>query len=485
LASALKHNFKIQTMKKIFITLSAVGFLLAACTKDFEEINRNPNAPENITPDFLLTNVITVAADRNAYEQGFRLANYLAQFAASVEFERIDRYEMGSNSSYWNTVYGLLNDIESMKRVNGTNEAYAAVGDIMRCHLFSQLTDMWGDVPYTEALKAREGKYTPAYDRQEDIYTDPETGILATLEDAVATLSATNNSIKGDVMFNNNLEKWIRFANSLQVRYLMRISKRENVSAKLQALADGGMLMQGNSDNAVVPYLSVAPNQFPMNTAGLGLYQEHRMTRTVDSILTLWDDPRVEVLYKPNTNGDYVGLQNGLSRETIAQRGIDLNTISLFGAIFRDVPNGVDGQYMQYAEVEFALAEAMEAGIIAGDAAMHYRNAVEASFAYYNTTVPADYFTRPAIDLGTGDAREKILTQKWLALINCGHEAWFNVRRTGIPALEPGPDNLNEGMYPVRYLYPESEQATNSANYSAAAARIGGDNINSKCWWEQ
>lgn len=462
-----------------------MGFLLIGCTKDFEEINRNPNAPENITPDFLLTNVITVAADRNAYEQGFRLANYLAQFAASVEFERIDRYEMGSNSSYWNAVYGLLNDIESMKRVNGSNEAYAAVGDIMRCHLFSQLTDMWGDVPYTEALKANQGNYTPVYDAQEDIYTDPQTGILATLENAAATLSATNNSIKGDVMFNNDLQKWVRFANSLQVRYLMRISKRENVNTRLQALVDGGMLMQSNADNAVVPYLAVAPNQFPMSIAGLGLYQEHRMTRTVDSILTLWDDPRVAVLYNPNGNGDYEGLQNGLSRETIDQRGIDLNTISLFGSIFRDVPNGVDGQFMQYAELEFALAEAAESGLITATAATRYRAAVEASFEYYDVTVPADYFTRTAIDLTAGNAREKILTQKWLALINCGHEAWFNVRRTGIPALTAGPDNLNEGMYPVRYLYPESEQATNSVNYSAAAARIGGDNINSKCWWEQ
>ncbi len=472
-------------MKRIIISSAILGLLVLGCTKDFDEINKNPNAPEEITPPFLLTNVISVAADRNAYEQGFRLANYLVQFAASVEFERIDRYEMGSNSSYWNTLYTLLNDVESMKRLEGSNEAYVAVGDIMRCHIFSQLTDMWGDVPYSEALQAGKGNFTPAYDRQEDIYTDPQTGILAVLEKAVGILQNTNSSVNGDVLFGNDLQKWVRFANSLRVRYLLRISKRMDVSSALQDLVNENQLMQSNLDNAVLPYLASAPNQFPMSIASLGLYQEHRMTRTVDSILTLWNDPRINVLYKPNSQGGFGSLPNGLSRETIGNRGIDLDTVSLFGSIFRDVPDGVDAQFMQYAELQFALAEAAQRGIIAGSVEAYYQAAIEASFAYYNVSLPGDYFTRPEIALNGSDNLEKILTQKWLSLINVGHEAWFNIRRTGIPALEPGPDNLNEDRYPVRYLYPESEQATNNANYSKAASRLGGDNINSKGWWEQ
>ena len=108
-----------------------------------------------------------------------------------------------------------------------------------------------------------------------------------------------------------------------------------------------------------------------------------------------------------------------------------------------------------------------------------------ASFDYYGVNMPADYLTQATVALDGSEDLTRILTQKWLSLINCGHEAWFNIRRTGIPILEPGPDNLNDGQYPVRYLYPESEQATNSANYAEAASRIGGDNINSKGWWEK
>lgn len=478
-------------MKKIIIGLLAICVLSIGCTEDFTAINENPNSPENIGPQFLLSNVISVAADQNAYDQGFRLANYLAQFAASVEFERIDRYEMGTNSNYWNIIFRLQSDLASIRENEASNEAYAAVSDIMASYLFSQLTDLWGDVPYTQALGAKEGNFTPVYDTQESIYTDPNTGILAVLARAAATLETTGDAISGDMMFGNNLDKWRRFANSLRVRYMLRISKRLTDFSALETLANSGDLMRSNDDNAVVPYLSAAPNQFPMSQASLGLYQEHRMTETVAAVLSSWDDPRVAVLYKPTQvsvnegTPTYKGLQNGQSRETIAQAGTILNDISLFGTIFRDVPDGIDAQFMQYAELQFALAEAVARGYISGDANAYYESGIAASFAYYGVDLPADYFTRSAVVLDGTDDLTRILTQKWLSLINVGHEAWFNVRRTGIPVLQPGPDNLNNGQYPVRYLYPESEQATNAANYASVAARIGGDNINSKGWWEQ
>ncbi len=483
---------KIRTMNKLYILgLTSFVLFLGSCTDEFDELNENPNSPEAVDPQFLLANVISVEADQNAFYQGFRLANYIQQFAASVEFERIDRYEMGTNSEYWNTIFQLLSDIKSMRELQGSNEAYNAVGDVMQSFLFSQLTDMWGDVPYTEAVNALDGQFTPAYDTQESIYTDPDTGILAVLERAAATLENSNATINGDVLFNGNLNKWMRFANSLRLRYLMRISKRLTDYSEIQALALSGKLMQSNEDNAVLPYLTSAPNQYPMTLSSLGLYQEHRMTTTVDSVLTLWNDPRANILYKPTQvsvnsgTPEFKGLMNGQDRETIAEKGIDLNDVSLFGAIFRDVPDGVDAQFMQYSEVQFALAEAAERGYITGSVQSYYEAGVRASFEYYGVDVPAGYLVQEAIALNGTDNLNKILTQKWFSLISNGHEAWFNVRRTGIPSLKPGPDNLNDDKYPVRYLYPESEQATNSSNYKIAAERIGGDNINSKGWWEK
>ncbi len=480
-------------MKNIqLILIFLVVLFTSNCTNDFDSINDNPNAPQEVSPEFLLTNVIAAETNENTYNQGLRLNNYLAQFNADVEFERIDRYELGGNSGYWNLIYGLLTDLESMKTLPGYNDAYDGVAEIMRSYLFSQLTDMWGDVPYSEAVKFGELNFTPVYDTQESIYTDPENGILAKLEAAAAQLQNTSESIRGDIMFGNDLEKWVRFANSLQVRYRMRISKRVTNFSKLQQLADGNMLMQSNADNAVVPYLSAAPNQFPLFSASTGIYQGLKMSATVETVLKDWNDPRIAVFFNPTPESvlagdpEFKGLPNGLSTQTISERGISLNDLSIMSDRFRAVADGVDAQLMLYSEVQFALAEAVGRGYITGDAETYYQNGIQAHFEYYEASVPADYFSRATIALtGSQDENlEKILTQKWLSLFMVGHEAWFNIRRTGIPVLTPGPDNFNNDQYPSRYLYPESEQAANKENYDAAVSRLGGDNINIKSWWE-
>jgi hypothetical protein len=349
---------------------------------------------------------------------------------------------------------------------------------------------MWGDVPYRDAVKAKDGITAPAYDRQENIYIATD-GILATLKNAAEVLSQSKETIAGDVLFHGNLDQWVKFANSLRVRYIMRISRQLTDFSELQALADGGPLMESNADNAVIPYLATAPNQFPLSQSALGIYNGHRMSSTIGNTLLEWNDPRIAILFRPTTksiadgNPQYKGLRNGQTRETIAAEGIDLNDISLFGAIWRDVPDGVDAQYMQYAELQFALAEAVERGYISGDARAYYENGIKAHFAYLGAELPADYLSQDNVALNGEDHLEKILTQKWVSLISNGHEAWFNVRRTGIPNLIPGPDNMNDDRFPVRYLYPEGEQATNAEHYQEAVRAMGGDNINAKVWWEK
>ncbi len=479
-------------MKNIAPILFFFSLFVVSCTKDFDSINDNPNEPQEVSPEFLLTNVIAAESNEHTYNQGLRLNNYLAQFNADVEFERIDRYELGSNSRYWNLIYGLLADLESMETLPGYNEAFDGVAEILRSYLFSQLTDMWGDVPYSEAIGFADFNFTPIYDTQESIYTDLENGILARLDAAVSQLQNTSESIRGDIMFGNDLTKWIRFANSLRVRYYLRISKRITDFSELQQLADENMLMQSNTDNAVLPYLSSAPNQFPLFSASTGIYQGLKMSETVEQTLKNWNDPRIAVFFNPTQesvlagNPEYKGMPNGLSTQTISEMDILLNDVSNMSDRFRVVPDGVDAQLMLYSEVQFALAEAVERGYITGNAQTYYENGIKAHFEYYNTEVPGGYFSREVIALngGMNENLEKILTQKWLSLFMVGHEAWFNIRRTGIPALIPGPDNFNNDRYPSRYLYPESEQAANKENYDQAVTRIGGDHINVNCWWE-
>jgi len=464
---------------------------LSACTRNFEEINTNPNAPEQVNPQFLLSNILYNSANNSAVD-AWNAGNFLAQLTARFDFNEIDRYDLRTNTELWNATYLLLKDVQSLSELSANdNPVYQGVSKVMQAYLISTLTDLWGDVPYSEALQgASTQNFTPRYDTQEQIYTG-ENGILDLLRDAVVIFEDNEGGIpiSGDIMFNGNVDKWIRFANSLRIRYLLRISKRVSIATEMNDILTGGRIMQSNADNALIPYLSTAPNQWFVHNIRLGDYGNVRMTTTIDSVLKAFDDPRITTFFKPtvaseNTgNPVYTGIPNGLGPES--RNDYDLSEVSLLGSIFRDVPDGVDAIFMLYSELQFALAEAAHLNLIAGTPDAYYHEGIQASFDYYDTPMPTDYLNRTEVLISTHDPYTKIMTQKWLASMLVGYEGWFNFRRTGLPALQPSKDNTNNDLIPVRYRYPDSEQAVNPINYQEAVTRMGGDTYNIQAWWER
>jgi len=472
-------------MKKITLIFIGLGLMLSSCKK-FDEFNKNSNAPEEVNPQFLLSNALAEGANNQAY-WGWHAGNFLSQHASNLEFLPIDRYDLGNNEGLWNDTYRILNDLQDITNSPDGNEAYTAVCQILTAHQIAMVSDLWTNVPFFEALKGKsDGNFTPVFDSQEAIYT-AENGVLDLLEKAVATLSATSESIQGDIMYNGNLDAWIKFANSLRIRYLVRISDKVDVSGALKAIVDEGNFFSNNGDNAQVPYLVSSPNQWGIFTEREGRYVDVRMSKTAEEILTPLNDPRIGVYYKPTVVSEggapeYIGLPNGLSRES--QLAYDFNAISLMGSFLRDQPDGVKASFMTYAEVQFCLAEAAQKGIIGGSASTFYEAGIQASFDYYTVEVPVGYFTDLGVILDGGADLERIMTQKWIASFMNGYEAWIDVRRTGFPVLSVPADNLNGDVYPLRYRYPSTEQAVNGANYSTAVGQIGADNYNSKGWWE-
>lgn len=470
-------------MKRIITFILIAGVVLSC--KKFDEANINQNAPEEVNPQFLLSNVLAEASDNQAY-WGWHAGNLLAQHAANLEFLPVDRYNLGSNEGLWTETYRLMKDLADVKKSEDGNEAYEAIADILTAHQASLLTDLWTNVPYTEALQAEEGNFTPTFDPQEDIYTSTG-GILDRLESAVSTLQGTQANVEGDLMYQGDYSKWIMFANSLRVRYLIRISDKVNVSVELQQIVDDGLIFQSINDEAVVPYLSSSPNQWVIFTEREGRYVDVRMSKTAEDILTPLNDPRMEHYYKPTSsstpgNEQYLGIPNGLSRES--QNNYDLNDISLMGSYLRDVPDAVKASFMTYAELQFCLAEAAQRGLISGSASTYYDAGIQASFDHLGLNIPSGYLSQANVVLdGTNDP-ERIMTQKWIASFMNGYEAWFDFRRTGYPDLPIPQDNLNNDVYPVRYAYPSTEQAVNGANYSDAVSAIGGDDYNREGWWE-
>jgi hypothetical protein len=179
----------------------------------------------------------------------------------------------------------------------------------------------------------------------------------------------------------------------------------------------------------------------------------------------------------------------GLLEQTRATLGFtDLTIVSKIGTMFRDEPDAAEATLMNYSELQFILAEAANRGLISGgDAAAqaYYEEGIATSFEFWNTAMPANYLTQPAVAYNGSNALELIIQQKWLANFLVGFEGWLDFRRTGLPALPEPLDNTNSGEVPSRFFYPNEEQLLNTANWQEAVNRMGGsDNINTKVWWE-
>lgn len=465
--------------------------ILAGCTEDFEEINTNPNQPEDVSADLLLSTVISTLATTTVDAGGWDRGNIVAQLTAKINFTGFDRYEWGSESGLWNTYYGILPEIElilkSALAEETRNTSYEGMALVMRAYVFANLTDNWGNVPYTEAIAARDGNFTPAYDAQETIYT----GILEDLRRAETQLALNQSIIGGDILYGGDTTKWIKFANSLRLRYLMRTSSRNEVGAEVQAILDSGNFIATNDDNAVMEYPATTQiDSWPISTGRIGGFDEHRMSETSEAILKGFNDNRLVKWFQPTDNPDddpnlFVGLTNGLSEDNASTFNGGANNVSRINqAFFYDSPNSVKAAIIQTAEVHFLFAEAAQRGLITADAETLYNEGIRLSFEYWEVEQDIAAYIAQAGVAYDGQL-ETIITQKWLASFLVGLEGWYDFRRTGFPSvIVPGPDNVNNDAVPVRFLYPDSEQTLNGENYNAAVSAFGGDDINTKGWWE-
>lgn len=487
----LTENKKTLVMKKFKAIILVCTILFAGCTDDFEDINTNNNEPEKVSADLLLSTVISNTLT-DLVNTGWNNGNIVSQLTSKINFTGFDRYNWGSESGKWNAYYGNLSEVElilaSARAEDTKNASYEAIALILKSLIYSNLTDSWGSVPYSEAIGGQtNGEFRPKYDDQESIYT----GLLADLTKADELLTEGSPIFGGDLLFDGNLMAWRKLANSLQLRYLMRISNKANVASQIQQIVDNKPIFESNADNAILPYpaQSVATS-FPISRNRIGSFDEHRLSQTSEAVLKQFADNRLNAWFQPtdNPNDDptlFVGLPNGLSENNASTfNGGASNVSRLNQSLFFDSPNAVDAALMQYAELQFILAEAAQRGWISGDGQTYYENGIKASFDYWNTDqdMPA-YLAQPGV---TYDGQlETILKQKWLASFMVGLEAWYDFRRTGLPSIiKPGQDNVNNDMIPVRFLYPDQEQTLNATNYEQATSSLGGDNINAKGWWE-
>ena len=478
-------------MKNILTTL-LILLVTCSCTKDFEEINTNPNAPNSVQPALLLRQVIYNFGDNMSYE-GFVAGDLLSQHRTALDFNLFDRHALKSpqlGGNPWPIFYKNLRDNEIIlkkSRQTSTLKVYEGPALILKAYMAAGLTDLFGDVPYFKAFNGTEGETTPVYDSQESIYMN-EGGILDNLDKGIAAIQNYNDAItlQGDILYNGNLQSWIRFANSLKIKYLVRISSKVNVSARLQAIYSQGNYITTNAQNAIFNFTNTAPNSFRMAQLRIGDFNNYVMSETMEDILNGLNDTRIGKFFRPfsnSTSSQYNGLLNGVNS---AGTSIVLANYSLSGTVFREDTSSLDANFLTAWEVQFALAEAAEKGLIIANGKTLYDNGVVLAFQYWNTPLPATYLTGPAAynDAGSSPLRQ-IITQKWIANIINGYEGWVEYRRTGFPALRTISASLNNNLIPVRMPYPAEEEALNRTNYKVAAAATDDNSINFPVWWDK
>lgn len=477
-------------MKKFTLQLANLSLLallaLTSCEK-LSDININPNNSEKADLASLTANLLHKSALNNA-NQGWLRGNIYAQLTSTAFDNSITAlYQPDANSAHWQNTYSLIRDAKTITSTGRTlrNTTYEAIGLTMQAYLVSQLTDCWGDAPYTDAFKAKESLYTPAYDRQESIYTGAE-GVLALLSKANDLLK-TPSSIPAaaDMYFAGKPDKWRKFINTLRLRYLLRISAKKDVKAEMQQIVTSEPILSSNTDDAGFLYLSAAPDRILSVEQRAGDYDTYRMGKVLFDVFSANTDPRMPALFRQNKNNNYGGLPPVANSNLTS--ALD-NAASKTGLLFRENYGTVPLRAMiiSYPELQFILAEAAHRTLISGNAQTYYEAGIRASFDYYKVTGADAFIANANVQFNSANAINQIITQKWISNFNNGFEGWFDYRRTGFPALIPGANNLNAGKIPTRFLYPSEEQALNNENFKKALTSNGGvDNTNIKGWWDK
>lgn len=473
------------------ITIALALIFTASCDNDFEELNQNPNDPTEVPADLLLGNLLFNTAN-NVYtvfgsiDQGSGWAQHMAKVQYNDEMRYIPRE--GTIEGVWSTFYEVTaSDSKKMYdlAVLQENTAIQGVALTMQAYGFLMLTDLYGDIPFTEALQVENGITTPVYDSQETVYN----GCIGFLDQAISLLSSTSNSINAsqDLLYGGDLAKWRKFAASLKFRALMRISGVSNVSSQIQAVVNSGNLFASKAEEAKFQYLDANPNANPLyETVVFGVRSEYKINQTLVEYLDGTNginDDRLEVYAQENADGVYRGKPSGY--RDLPSDDYNYTNVSAIGEKYLEAT--APGYFLGYTELQFLLAEAAKKGFISGgDAAAqtYYEAGVSSSFEENGIagSYPA-YIGQSSVAYSPASALERIALQKWIALYGQGMETWIEWRRTGVPALQPAVESTL-GSVPVRFTYPRIEQSLNGVNYNAAVSSQGADLLSTSVWWD-
>jgi len=468
---------------------------LTSCD-DFEELNINPNEPTKVSSGVLFTSAIRTSVQTTSNE-AFLLSNNIAQLTAKTLRAEVDFYGWNAFPTVWEGLYESLTDLSSLISIarEENNDKMIGAAMVFESWIFSELTNAYGDIPYSDAIKGEESVFTPKYDTQASIYQD----LLDKLDLAISMLKGSG-TISGDILYNGDASKWIKFANGLKLRLLMYASNKIDVSTSFKLVVDQGVLFESNEDQAVLNFLNSFPNQFPTIPLKQGDFDAVAISKSALDLMELYHDPRLSRYARPDNLNfeapEFTGVANGVGGQTGSRLGLSYFDYPGHVTASEIGINYADGIIMSYAEVEFLIAEAIAKGWLSGDLESHYKKGIQASHEYYQVNyTPFGWtdFENFYQNSGVGyTSTMDIWKQKWLSLYFSALDPYYEVRRwyveaggwDALPFLNPPiGNNSNNYELPMRFLYPGQEQSLNAENYNEANSRYSTSKlINGKMW---
>ena len=468
---------------------SSLLLILGACTKDISRFNVDTKHASSVTAETLFSNAVRNVVDGittpNVNDNVFR---FTVQHWGMTTYEDEANYDFTTRAipeRWWGRMYrDVLSDLnESARLVNEdsklseiTKANQLAMIDIMQVYTFQILVNTFGNIPYSESLDVE--KLFPKYEDAKTVYSDLFTRLAAD----ITSLNTTGGGFASqqDLVGKGSVSKWILFANSLQVRMAMTIADDDNAKAKtLFEAADSKAISKISGEDIIFKYLGSSPNTNPIwNDIVQSGRQDYIAANTLIDFLKANSDPRLPLYFQPNSDGVYVGDTVGkvTTFSSVAKPAVKISAPDFPSVLF------------DYSEMEFYRAEAKERGYtVSGTAESHYNNAIRASILSWGGT-DADattYLANPSVayTTATGNWKQKIGTQKWIALYNRPFLGWTELRRLDYPVLKL-PYEAKSG-FPNRFPYPGNEQQLNGTNYTAAAAAMGGDKVEFKLFWDK
>lgn len=474
-------------MKKIFYVLLS-GLLLNACTKDITRFNEQTKAASTVPAGTLVANATKSLADVMASGSvNTNVWRFTVSQWAMGTYQDEAQYNFSTRNipqGWWTTMYrDVLNDLKDASRIVKENsildpvvkENQLAIIDILQVYTYKILVNTFGDIPYTEALDPN--ILFPKYDDAKTVYAD----LLKRLAEDIGKLKSSSGSFTSeeDLVYSGNVSSWSAFGSTLQMQMGMIIADDDEVMAKSNVESGNTTAMATAATDAKVKYYLTSPSQNPLYVdIVLGGRPDYVAAEDFMTQLINLNDPRKSQFFGVNNDGNYVGGIVGKVNDFPAMSKPSAKVSAADAPVI----------LLDYVQAEFLRAEAVERKFnVPGTAEEHYNNAIKASIiAWGGTSVAADdYLAQPEVAYTTaaGTWKQKIGFQKWIALYNRPFDGWTELRRFDFPKITPPVGEVSG--FPNRFPYPTNEQQLNGTNYTAAAARMGGDKVEFKLWWDK